>query len=291
MVARLYRSTDVGAPQLGTTNDGSLMNILRACLVDGYGSGQYTRTPAGWTIPFSDFDNKVAVFKNASGEHIRLDDSLDYRWASVRCFKNMYDIDNGVEEYPYSNDGYHSRVFKRYSSSSGYERWFVVATDEYFYFVGIHYSSSPSYPAGFFFGKYECLNPSFTENHLVTTHQTLTSDASATNSFKSLYATVSVSARRNYQNGQIPTYLGYRFESNAYANPNPFTGSLELEKVRLINGAVAINYGFMPDMFRVMGNTNMGYYGGETFAQGADNYIVAAYTSSAYAIRFDELDG
>ena len=47
MPVTVYRSTDAGAPLL-TNSNGSLIAVLKACLVDGYGS----KASAGWTAPF-----------------------------------------------------------------------------------------------------------------------------------------------------------------------------------------------------------------------------------------------
>jgi hypothetical protein len=45
----VYRSSDPGAPVFENTMS-SMLNILRKCLVDGYG----TKLPLGWLIPFED---------------------------------------------------------------------------------------------------------------------------------------------------------------------------------------------------------------------------------------------
>lgn len=48
MPVTVYRSTDAGAPVLSNSN-GSLIAVLKACLVDGYSS----KASAGWTAPFT----------------------------------------------------------------------------------------------------------------------------------------------------------------------------------------------------------------------------------------------
>jgi hypothetical protein len=53
----VYRSTDTGAPQL-TNAVGSLKTVLKACLVEGYGS----RPSLGWEMPFE--NTTTAVFKS-----------------------------------------------------------------------------------------------------------------------------------------------------------------------------------------------------------------------------------
>ena len=48
MTVRIYKSTDSGAPTL-TGQAFSLISLLLACLVDGYGS----KAAAGWTKPYT----------------------------------------------------------------------------------------------------------------------------------------------------------------------------------------------------------------------------------------------
>ena len=61
MTVRVYSSTDASAPVL-TGQVGSLIAVLDACLVNGYG----TKTAAGWTKPFADASN-TAVYRSGSG--------------------------------------------------------------------------------------------------------------------------------------------------------------------------------------------------------------------------------
>lgn len=61
MTVQVYRSTDASAPVLQGTV-GSLIALLDACLVNGYGA----KTAAGWTKAFSGV-NKGAYRQNASG--------------------------------------------------------------------------------------------------------------------------------------------------------------------------------------------------------------------------------
>jgi hypothetical protein len=61
MTVRVYRSTDASAPTL-TGQVGSLVALLDACLVNGYGA----LTAAGWTKSFST-TNKAAYRQNATG--------------------------------------------------------------------------------------------------------------------------------------------------------------------------------------------------------------------------------
>lgn len=292
MTVRVYQSTDVGAPVLGTTSDGSLITILRACLVDGYGS----RTPQGWTMPFSDLPNKLACFQSVSGDIIRVDDNIDYRWATVSGFKTMTDVNTGTEEYPNSvqlGGGYHYRVYKRNSSSAQYDGWIVIASDNWFYYYNIHNETTNSRPSGFFFGQYDCLNPSFTENYIITGQRTTISDTNANQCYIGLFNTSGgYYARRNYQNAENPVELANYTYLDPYANPNPFTGSLELSKMYLRSkDTQPVRYGYLANLHRALGNNNLGYIGGEKFTINSKNYIVLAYSVHAFVIEYDDHAG
>ncbi len=292
MTVRLFRSSDIGAPQLSTSNDGSLLTILRACLVDGYGSGGNVRTPAGWTMPFSDIPNGIACFKALNGDYLRLNDGLEYRWASALGFKAMSDKDTGTEQYP-TNDqigvGNQYRLFKRYNAANDYNGWFVIASENWFYFSQFNTTTSPNYPSAFFFGKYSCANPSFTENYLLTGYISAISSASMTVCYNALFSqSYGYYARRNYQNSIYPVPLNLNWNATGWDNPNPFTGSLELEAVQLRDQTSNfIRYGRLPNLSRISGASNMRYRGGETFSAAAKNYVVLAHTSAAFAIEFD----
>lgn len=293
MTVRLFRSTDAGSPQLSNSaNDGSLLTILRACLVDGYGSGGTARTPAGWTLPFSDIPNGIACFKALGGDYLRLNDNLDYRWASVLGFKTMSDKDTGTEQYPNSDQvatDEHYRVYKRPTSSQDFDGWMVIASEDWFYYIGMDGGTTPSEPSGFYFGKYECVNPSFTENYILTGYMTDVSDSTTNYPERSLYSEAeNYYGRRNYQNSLRPVRLNLNWEPINYVNPNPFTGSLDLLKPLLRSDSNPyIHYGNLYNMYNVRGSDYMGYMGGETFSTDTKNYAVAAYITVVFAIEYD----
>jgi hypothetical protein len=49
---KIYTANDIQGPGLITGGTGSLITILDYCLVGGYGTGSYYKSPAGWTKPF-----------------------------------------------------------------------------------------------------------------------------------------------------------------------------------------------------------------------------------------------
>jgi len=84
------RSDDVGAPTL-TGEPGKMVALLKACLVDGFGA----KSAAGWTVPYEDAANNVAVFRPDGGHRFfyRVDDnastSRGARVATLEGFKSM----------------------------------------------------------------------------------------------------------------------------------------------------------------------------------------------------------
>jgi len=62
MGVTVYRSDDSSAPQL-TCTQGSFISLLKACLVNGYGS----KAAAGWSLHLEDTVNHKAIFRNNSG--------------------------------------------------------------------------------------------------------------------------------------------------------------------------------------------------------------------------------
>lgn len=94
---KLFRCTDDNAPVLSGTR-GSLINLLRKCLIDGYG----TKTPAsGWSLEFINATEDVAVFRNdqvsGTGSFMRIDEATSTysSEAIMSAFEIMTDLDNG----------------------------------------------------------------------------------------------------------------------------------------------------------------------------------------------------
>jgi hypothetical protein len=290
MVARLYSHDDVGAPVLGTTNDGSLLNILRACLVDGYG----TRTPAGWTIPFSDIPNKKIIFGTVGGgAYFRLDDNYSYNWAKVRGYLNVTDIDTGTGEFPTINElpsaSYFTACSKRYAVSVGYEKWHVIADDEWFYFI-THNPADDIYPGGVFFGKIEHVDPLSEGSWMLTSHAT-TSSQTGTTFPESIFKDTSFGywfLNDNYYLTGVPERIKESYDNTAILNPNPITGKLELYKRELItNIAPFVRVGRRPNIFHGFGNTVNVYRGGDKVTFNTVTYLVCKLSKTIILISYD----
>lgn len=142
----IYSSVDAGAPQM-TGQVGAMVNLLRALLVTGYGSGGSAKPALGWTEEFTGVNK--AVFRNApvsgSGYRLRvLDDGTaaaggDARAASLRAFSTMSDIDTGNDPTPTSAQFANGAVWPKSTVSSSTARaWWAIGNERCIYlFVDI----------------------------------------------------------------------------------------------------------------------------------------------------------
>jgi len=136
---RVYRSTDAGAPTLigskPQNQSYGLINLLTACLVNGYGA----LPAAGWTRPYYDAtidtDSPAGAFRQAAGNQMycRIYDDASgdaAQIANIRGFETMSDIDTGTGPFP---DNVSEPTFwytLSFHDGSGLARpWKVIADD------------------------------------------------------------------------------------------------------------------------------------------------------------------
>lgn len=124
---RVYQSTDVGAPQ-NLNAAGSIISILAACLVTGYG----TQAAAGWSVPFQDVN--TSVFKpgvGSNGMHIKVTDTA-ITPARVKCFESMTDINTGLGQFPSEIQQPGGFYFQKGDHATIPRLWTVIATEKFF---------------------------------------------------------------------------------------------------------------------------------------------------------------
>jgi len=142
----VYSSTDSGAPVLGNSN-GSLIAVLKACLVDGYGS----KTAAGWTRPYT--GTNLAAFKQGAGGNNRLlrvfdggNDSFGFRRIAVRGYEAMTAISTGTGPFPttgmISGNG-PNFAYRSGSSGASAVPWTLYADSKFFHLVVDAYPETP----------------------------------------------------------------------------------------------------------------------------------------------------
>lgn len=91
----IYNSADAGAPTLNGTA-GSLISVLDACLVNGYGA----KAAAGWTKAFSGTNKAAYKMGAGTGFYLRVQDDAPHatalgREARVLGYETMTDVDTG----------------------------------------------------------------------------------------------------------------------------------------------------------------------------------------------------
>lgn len=132
MTVRVYRSTDASAPQLVNGAAGSIIAILDACLVNGYGS----KTAAGWTKPFT--GTNIACFRQGVGSNSRYlqvtDSNADY--ALMLAFEDMTAYNVGTAQFP-SALQLPTAVMRHYrwdgTTNAAGRGWLVVADEKFFH--------------------------------------------------------------------------------------------------------------------------------------------------------------
>lgn len=100
MTVRLYKSTDASAPVL-TGQVGTLLTVLDAVLVNGYGS----QTAAGWTIAYTGTNKRqYAMASGGTGCQLYIDDTGPgaggAREARVNGFKSGTGLGTGTGQFP-----------------------------------------------------------------------------------------------------------------------------------------------------------------------------------------------
>lgn len=118
--ALVRRSDDTSAPVL-TGQSGSLISLLDAVLVDGYGD----KAALGWTKPYS--DTNEAAYRidptDGTGFYIYIDDSFG-TYAEIRGYESMTAIDSGTNPFPYTSLT-KVRIVKSDSSDSTARPWII----------------------------------------------------------------------------------------------------------------------------------------------------------------------
>ena len=156
MPVTVYRSTDASAPVLSNAN-GSLIAVLRACLVDGYGS----KAAAGWTAPYT--DTNLIAFKEGAGGNNRFlrvfdggTDSYASRVIKVRAYENMTAISTGTGPCPTTGQvSGNGAGFSYFAASriSPNPSWVLVATSYFFHLI-VEQGDEGTYPEYMGFGAF-----------------------------------------------------------------------------------------------------------------------------------------
>lgn len=158
----IYRSSDGSAPSL-TGQTGSLVAVLDACLVNGYGA----KAAAGWAKTFS--GTSKAAYRAAAGNRLYLriqDDGPGggtFKEARATGYETMSDVDTGTGPFPTAALGVGSAamlvVRKSLTADATARAWIVVADGRTFYMFVLTGDAAATYVA-WGFGEFFSVVPS-----------------------------------------------------------------------------------------------------------------------------------
>ena len=268
MAVTVYRWDDPGAPVLSNPSAGSLIGVLDACLVNGYG----TKPAAGWTKEFS--GTNLAAYRQGAGSmcYLRVNDGTGSFKATARGYESMTDVDTGTNDFPTAAQLVNGIYIALSTSVTAVQKpWIVLADEKRFYlWVGASVltaasalSASTTWQGLFFFGDIVSFRPGDTyccqiagsdSSSTATERFGIGGSISSVNAgcFIARNAAQAVGAINNnrsfdYHGANALTTMG---SSSCVAYPDPISGGLNLSRVHVSNGIATVGVrGRMPGMF------------------------------------------
>ena len=282
MTVRVYRWNDASAPVLtGNAADYKLIDVLDKCLVAGYGA----HAAAGWTKEFT--GTGKAVFKQGAGSNgmrLRVDCSTSSMTPRVRGFEEMTDVDTGIGPFPtdaqISGGGY---FYVSNTADTTARPWVIVASEKAFYLYVGHdnttaqgISGSTTYKQIFFFGDIVSYKAGDSFHTLLISNSTASNGGSSFAQSSTIVTPASghFMARDHTQIGAAVT-VGKSidrdlasgvtiFGTGGSTYPDPVTGGMRLDLVRVFIPSSIVLRGVMPGLWVPM--HNMPGQPGDTFS-------------------------
>lgn len=157
MAVTVYRSSDASAP-VALPNSASIIAVLYACLVTGYGA----KAGSGWTRPYT--GTNLAVFRQATGTsnfYLRVDENTVPGGALLRGYETMSAVSTGSRLFPTTvqepNPG--GMFIPKGSNENTAMDWMVVATGAAFWLFikpkSANIGAPYDFAIPFFFGDIE----------------------------------------------------------------------------------------------------------------------------------------
>ena len=268
MTVRTYRWDDASAPVLtGNAGDYKLIDVLDKCLVAGYGS----KSAAGWTKEFT--GTGKAVFKQGTGSNamrLRVDCSSSSQTPRLRGYEVMTDVDTGTGPFPtdaqLSGGCY---AFCSNTANTTERPWMVVATEKCFYlYIGFNnttvqgISGSSSYQPTYFFGDITSLKSGDAYHTLLiadtsgSEYANMFAAAASINtacngcfmsrSHTQIGGSITIGKAHDYHRGNTATFGG---GAGGTAYPDPVTGGMLLEVIRIFEPSAIVTRGTMPGCY------------------------------------------
>lgn len=125
----IYRWDDNNAPVVAGQS-GSAINLLKKCLVEGYGS----QSPAGWSMPYCNDQGTLASFRinneTGSGFYLQIDNTSNANVALLSGYEDMTSATSGAKRFTNFSSGYYLET--SYSRDSTPRPWILIADDRFF---------------------------------------------------------------------------------------------------------------------------------------------------------------
>lgn len=258
MALTVYRSTDVSAPSMNS-DAGSLIAVLDACLVNGYGS----KTAAGWTKPYSG-TNLAAYQQGVGGKNmlLRIDDT-NSTYAQAVGYETMSDVNTGSGAFPTAAQRAAGMYWLKSNNATNRE-WIVIADSKRFWFAtswsaNTFYANADGCSFGFF-GNFDSFLAGDAYNVCLAGNIGTTIASNSLNAFVTYdWATPSANAavyaaRSLTQTGQaVPMYLasdGSVGRTSGFSNnatyPDAATGGMRIARVSLHESSGRLARGTLP---------------------------------------------
>ncbi len=237
-MATLYMSTDLGAPQL-SGQAGSLVALLDAVLVDGYGAGADRKNGAGWTKAFTG-TNKRAYRNSAvsgTGFYLQVEDpgaSGTTGYAFVRGFSAMTAFDTGLNPTPTVASRSNGVVVAKSSVLDGGSRRWLILADERIVYIFINPWPTANYYHPYFFGDFISYKAGDANNWCIASNG-LTSFTSALDVDQTVFTTPN--AYGNVDTGRPALYVPSSAASPSQAVPAYLVGGYRDGSYRAWGGA------------------------------------------------------
>lgn len=291
MTVTIYRSSDTSAPGAFNNTAGSLVAILDACLVNGYGS----QLAAGWTKAFS--GTNKAAYRNSTvapstGFYLRIDDSSTTEARAVG-YESMADVDTGTDAFP-TNTQIAGGLYLPKSATT--TTWMLIADHRCFYFFYKYAANAKWY--GFFFGDivsrlasdpYGCAiigrgntGTNTNDENLPRASNTL-SQVTQGHYIARNYNGTAKSVNFGKYAPLTSTYLG----TSGFAYPNPCDSNFLMDRCSIIDDTSGASFynlrGHMPGMWNPMHNDPAA--DGDTFSGNGDlsgrSYLLVANVNTS----------
>lgn len=175
MTVSVFRAIHTNAPVLNGTL-GSLLNLIRTCLVTGYTS----HPAAGWSE--ASVVGNIGMFINTDGACLVVDDDqvATPKKANVYGFESGTTIASGVNKFPTGSQVSSALwVQKSNAASTAPRDWILVATSKIFYLI-INAQNEPGFPNanGLIFGTFTSLRSSDEYNFILVAKSSVSEDVS-----------------------------------------------------------------------------------------------------------------